>query len=378
MANKDEKEPTISEDLVVTKYKMAGEMSNKTMKYLVGKCVEGASVLELCQAGDQFLAEETSKVFKKEKEMKKGIAFPTSISVNNCICHYSPLASEPDYSLKDNDVVKIDLGAHIDGFIAVLAHTVVVGASKERKVTDRKADLIMATRMASEAALRLVKPGNENNAVTDAVQKIAESYKCKPIEDLRRMHLLFYATKVNQYMKEHEKCEFEMHEVYAIDVLVSTGDGKGKEMNTRTTIYKKTDDTYQLKMKASRAFYSEVDKKFGNMPFTLRALEDEKKAKMGVVECVNHKLIEPFTVLFEKESELVAQFKFTVLLMPSGSHKITDGPFDPDLYESECSVDNEELKNLLGSSVNRRQAKKKKKKAGKSVGGEQDSAPAED
>jgi len=36
------------------------------------------------------------------------------------------------------------------------------------------------------------------------------------------------------------------------------------------------------------------------MPFNLRNFEDEKKAKMGVMECVNHKLIEPFQVLFEK------------------------------------------------------------------------------
>lgn len=36
------------------------------------------------------------------------------------------------------------------------------------------------------------------------------------------------------------------------------------------------------------------------MPFNLRNFEDEKKAKMGVMECVNHKLIEPYQVLFEK------------------------------------------------------------------------------
>jgi len=51
--------------------------------------------------------EETGKVFKKEKELKKGIAFPTCVSVNNCICHFSPLKSEPDYILKDGDVVKL-------------------------------------------------------------------------------------------------------------------------------------------------------------------------------------------------------------------------------------------------------------------------------
>ena len=54
-----------------------------------------------------------------------------------------------------------DLGAHIDGFCAVVAHTIVVGASKDRKVTGRKADAIMAAHLASEAALRLVKPGTE-------------------------------------------------------------------------------------------------------------------------------------------------------------------------------------------------------------------------
>ncbi|KAH7946273.1 hypothetical protein HPB49_022473 [Dermacentor silvarum] len=117
MADKED-EPTIAQDLVVTKYKMAGEMVNT-----------GTSVLAICEEGDRQLNEETSKVFKKEKELKKGIAFPTCVSVNNCICHYSPLRSDTEYILKDGDVVKLDLGAHIDGFIAVVAHTAIVGAS---------------------------------------------------------------------------------------------------------------------------------------------------------------------------------------------------------------------------------------------------------
>ena len=79
--------------------------------------------------GDSRLVEETSKAFKKDKKLVKGIAFPTCISVNNCICHFSPLTTEPDVTLADGDLVKIDLGAHIDGFIAVVAHTLVVGAS---------------------------------------------------------------------------------------------------------------------------------------------------------------------------------------------------------------------------------------------------------
>ena len=128
------------------------------LKETVALCVAGASVREICTKSDSRLEEETSKAFKKDKKVLKGIAFPCCVSVNNCICHFSPLNSDPDVVLKDGDMVKIDMGCHIDGFIAVVAHTVVVG---EAKVKGRKADAIMAAHLASEAALRLVKPGNE-------------------------------------------------------------------------------------------------------------------------------------------------------------------------------------------------------------------------
>ena len=99
--------------------------------------------------------------------------------MNNVICHYTPLLSEPDTCLQDGDLVKMDLGAHIDGFIAVVAHTFVLGASAEAPVTGRKADVIMAAHLASEAALRLVKPGMENTEVTDTLTEIGKAFDCK-------------------------------------------------------------------------------------------------------------------------------------------------------------------------------------------------------
>lgn len=66
--------------------------------------------------------------------------------------------------------------------MAVVAHTIVIGATNGEKVTGRRADVILAAHYASQAALRLLKPGNETYAITDAVQKVAESFKCKPVE----------------------------------------------------------------------------------------------------------------------------------------------------------------------------------------------------
>lgn len=60
-----------------------------------------------------------------------------------------------------------DLGAHVDGFIAVVAHTIVINSSPEKKVTGRKADVVLAAHFASQAALRLLKPGTEVGLRTD-------------------------------------------------------------------------------------------------------------------------------------------------------------------------------------------------------------------
>lgn len=74
----------------------------------------------------------------------------------------------------------------------------------------------------------------QNHSVTSAVQTIAESYKCKPIEGMLSHQLKQFEIDGEKSIiqnpnevqrKEHEKCTFELHEVYAIDVLVSTGEG---------------------------------------------------------------------------------------------------------------------------------------------------------
>ena len=63
------------------------------LQELIGRTQVGVTALELCKIGDDMIIQETDKVYKKEKEMKKGIAFPTQANVNNCICHYAPLSS---------------------------------------------------------------------------------------------------------------------------------------------------------------------------------------------------------------------------------------------------------------------------------------------
>lgn len=75
-----------------------------------------------------------------------------------------------------------------------------------------------------------------------------------------------------------------------------------------------------------------------------RSFEDEKKARLGVVECAKHDLMEPYPVYYEKEGEFVAEFKYTVLLMPNGTMKITGLPLDIENYQTENQILDENIK----------------------------------
>jgi len=85
-------------------------------------------------------------------------------------------------TLAKHDVVKIEIGAQIDGFAAISAETIVVGATPEEPATGRQADVVKAAWHAAEIAMRLVKVGNKNWAITEAVNKVAAAWDCKPIE----------------------------------------------------------------------------------------------------------------------------------------------------------------------------------------------------
>lgn len=90
--------------------------------------------------------------------------------------------SHASLALAKDDVVKLHIGAHIDGFAAISAETIIVGATEQDPATGRHADAVKAAWHAAEAALRTVKVGNKNWAVTDAVAKVAAAWDCKPVE----------------------------------------------------------------------------------------------------------------------------------------------------------------------------------------------------
>ena len=125
------------------------------MEKVMSLCKAGAKIVDICQAGDDFITAECKKAFPKE-QIDRGIAFPTSVAVNNIAGHFSPLKDDKA-TLAKNNVVKIDLGAHIDGYLALAARTMVVEPSGD--VTGKVADVITAAQVAMNAAVHMLQIG---------------------------------------------------------------------------------------------------------------------------------------------------------------------------------------------------------------------------
>lgn len=239
---------------------------------MILKCVAGASIYGICAYGDQMIEDEAKKCYAKDKKMEKGVAFPTCISANNFVGHVSPLKSE-DSELKEGDMVKIDLGAHIDGFVGLVAHTVVVG---QKEVTGIKADVILAAYNAIEASLRLMKPGNLNYQVTEVVSKCTEAFKVNAVEgvlshQVNKFFLDGNACIINKetFDQKVEEYEFKVNDVFVLDVFVSSGAGQPKESELRTTVYKRDiNRNYVLKSKAARTFFNDVLTKYPVLCFS--------------------------------------------------------------------------------------------------------------
>uniref|UniRef100_A0A7S4KWX1 Peptidase M24 domain-containing protein n=1 Tax=Paramoeba aestuarina TaxID=180227 RepID=A0A7S4KWX1_9EUKA len=341
-----DEDTTLTNPLVVEKYKFAARFANKAMDEVKKGAVEGASVFDLCCLGDKIILDECAKVYckKGESQVDKGIGFPTSISVNDVVCHFSPDAEEGKNTkpLHEGDVVRIDLGCQIDGYVSTFADTLVVG---KETVTGKKADVIRAAQSALDIVTHALRPGVSYYAITNLIEKVAQEYGVNSAEGVLSHRTSRYIIDTVHVITGKDTpegkvrdMEIEENEVWAIDIVMTTGTGKLKNKESRPLVYKKTlDSSHQLKLQASRDVLNEVNQKCQTFPFSVRNLT-QKRARIGLQECVRSDVIDPYPILYEKEGEHVAHVKSTILVTPSKIERITCTKFDEARYQTEKKI----------------------------------------
>lgn len=274
--------------------------------------------------------------------IQSGISHPTTVSPSSFITPFTPLSTDIEDSstvLKSYETIKIQLGAQIDGFGTIVCDTIIVPSEKKdnEKLSGREADLLCAAYHANELLLRLMTPPGLLASGSDEVKKKAASEK--PITQSKITHLLEKVVKsydcnlvegTTSWLFERNEIEGkkkivlassdgskgegapEVGDVWGVEIGVSLGTGKIKTLENRPTLHRRTTVTYGLKRPSSRQTLSEIVKKFGTFPFSLRQLDDERAAKVGVVECVRSNVLRQYEVVADKDAAPVARLLTTI------------------------------------------------------------------
>merc|ERR1711981_1153114 len=343
----DEEMLDISTPEVLAKYRLAAEIANRTLKMLMEQCKVGMKILDLCELGDRTIVEECAKVHNKGKakvEAKdKGVAFPTCISVNEIAGHNSPPLGD-ETTLADGDLVKIDLSVHIDGWIASVAHTLCVAEDPAAPIEGRKGAVVMAAAVAAEGLFAALKPGVSNASLPPIFENAAKAFGVNVVEGVLSHQTKRFVIDGNKVIiskvvpgeQTVDEDTFEVNDVLAVDIVMSTGEGKPREVDEKKQmVFKRAvDQNYNLKMKVSREIFSKIIGDHPTLPFSLRQYEDSR-ARLGMKECLEHRLFHTYPVLEEKEGEFVAQMKFTVMITEEGTQRVTGGIL-PNCPEHTC------------------------------------------
>ena len=285
--------------------------------------------------------EEILKVYKGKK-ISKGISHPTTVSPSSYVTPFTPLVSEAEdaaMTLNKGEIVKIQLGGQIDGFGTIVCDSVVVPASKgeEPEITGREADLLLATYYGMEVLLRLMVPpgllatGSEEEKkkaasfkppaqtkISALLEKVAKSYGCTVVQNttcwMFERNEIEGKKRIILAPQEGMKGEGipEVGDVWGVEVEMILGSGKVKNLDKRATLHRRTGTTYSLKRPSSRQILSEIVKKFGTFAFSLRQLEDERAAKVGVVECVRSNVLREYKPAAEADGSPIARLLTTI------------------------------------------------------------------
>lgn len=147
-------------------YLRAGAIAREALQLGISLARPGSALLDIAESVEGLI-----------RDRGAGLAFPVNISRNEQAAHYTPFPGDASV-LRPGDVIKLDVGAHVEGLIADTADTVEVGSS-------RHSDLIQSAREALEVALASTRAGADLSEVGGAVESVISAAGFRPVENLR-------------------------------------------------------------------------------------------------------------------------------------------------------------------------------------------------
>ncbi len=279
-------------------YREAGKIAGEARKKGIAYVKEGRSYLEVAEYVEDYILQRAE------------LAFPVNISVNNVAAHYTPSKND-EKIFKKGDVVKIDVGAHVEGYIGDTAATIEVGTSQH-------ANLIDAAKKALKAAIGVVKAGVKIEDISRAIEEKIVEQGFVPVKNLQGHSLQQYnlhaGISIPNYYKKIGR-RLREGEVIAIEPFVTNGGGYVVDEGIGN-IYRITKNSPLTK---------EIKNKFYGLPFAERWLYSiyGEKTPLKIAFLMKRRLIAPYFKLVEMKRGIVSQAEHTLYVKEDGCEVLT-------------------------------------------------------
>ncbi|WP_048148460.1 type II methionyl aminopeptidase [Palaeococcus ferrophilus] len=241
-------------------------------------------------------------------------AFPCNLSINEVAAHYTPYRGDESV-LREGDYLKLDLGVHVDGYIADTALTFRVGMDED--------ELMLAAKEALEAAIATARAGVKISELGKAIEEAIRKRGFNPIVNLSghkiERYKLHAGVSVPNIYRPHDSYVLQEGDVFAIEPFATTGAGQVIEAEP-TLIYMYLRDR-PVRMPQARKVLAHIKKEYGTLPFAYRWLQgkfSDGQIRLALGQLVRVGAVYPYPVLKEIRGGLVAQFEHTIIVEKDG------------------------------------------------------------
>jgi methionyl aminopeptidase len=310
--SKEELEKEEEEKHKIESLRKAGKIAQDVKKYIKPKIKLGTNVFDL-------ITETEVKI----DELGGNCAFPVNLCINNIAAHYTSPIKDDGTIIKEDDLVKIDLGVHIDGYIVDTAFSVNFNEDEALK------NIIQATEVALDAAKMIVKPKTNTRDIGKKIEDIVKGFKYNPIRELGGHQIERWTVHGKKQLPElgsQGGDVMEVGEIFSIEIFASTGEGSVH--NTQYShIYEINpySGRVPLRRKTSKQILGFVTKNYKTLPFAERWLAKEFRlgVSFGLQELLQQGKLQAHYVLAEKKGIYVAQIEESILVTEEGYEQLT-------------------------------------------------------
>lgn len=280
-------------------YISAGKIASEVRENARKKYHVGSTLFEICES------------IEKQIEQKGGkCAFPVNASLNDIAAHYT---AEPNDTIvvKDTDLLKIDLGVQINGYIADTAVTVCYDPNYDY--------LVQAAEAALKDAISIMHVGTKSSDVGKTIETTVKQMGGVPIANLSGHSLEQYTIHAGKSVPNIwaiGSFSFVATEAYACEPFVTTPDGLGFVREGRTRNIFSLATRKRSKDEEANKMIDFIWKKFNMLPFALRWLVpewDEKAARALLDKLIQNKIVRSYPILVEANNQRVAQAEHTFI-----------------------------------------------------------------